>query len=387
MKKINYNRHSIDKKDISSVISALKSDYLTKGPKIKEFEKALKIKFKAKYCSLVSNGTAALHLTGLALGWKKNDLILSSPITFLAGPNSAVYSNAKPDFVDIDEKTYNISVPELQKKIDKLISLKKRVKAVIVTDYAGQPSDWKNLRILANRYKFILINDNCHSIGAKYFNDLGYAAKYADIVIHSYHAIKNITTGEGGAIFSRNKKFINKINSLKSHGLEKIKSRNSFNSTWPYQMFNLGFNYRITDFQCALGITQLQKLGKFVKKRNQIAKIYRENLSNIKNLTLPHVEPNITHAYHLFPIKINFNKIDISKETIIKKFRKYNINLQVHYFPVHLQPFYKKKYNFKRNSFPKAEGFYESALSLPIYYDLKKNQILKIVTILKKILR
>ncbi len=387
MIKINYNRHFIDAKDINSVVSSLKSDYLTKGPKINEFEKALKIKFKAKYCSLVANGTAALHLTGIALGWKKNDIILSSPITFLAGPNSVVYSNARPDFVDIDEKTYNISIHELEKKILKLKLLKKKIKAVIATDYAGQPCDWKSLRKLANRHKFTLINDNCHSIGAKYFNNLGYAAKYADVVIHSYHAIKNITTGEGGAIFSKNKKFINKINSLKSHGLEKIQSKNGLNSTWPYQMLNLGFNYRITDFQCALGISQLKKLEKFVTKRNQIAKIYRKNLSNIKNLTLPHIEPNISHAYHLFPIKVDFKNIKISKETILRKFRKYNINLQVHYFPVHLQPFYKKKFNFRQNSFPCAENFYKSTLSLPIYYNLKTKEINKIASILKKLIK
>lgn len=387
MKKINYNKHYIDNKDLNSVISSLKSNYLTQGPKIKEFENALKKKFKANYCSLVSNGTAALHLTGIALGWRKNDIIISSPITFLAGPNSAVYSNATPDFVDIDEKTYNISIVDLEKKINKLKSSQKNIKAVIATDYAGQPCDWKNLRKLADKYKFYLINDNCHSIGAKYFDNIGYASKYADVVIHSYHAIKNITTGEGGAVFSNNKKFINKINSLKTHGLEKIKLKTTHNSVWPYSMTDLGFNYRITDFQCALGISQLKKLSMFLKRRNEIAKIYNKNLENIENLTLPHVKPNIFHAYHLFPIKINFKKIAISKEKLLKTFKKYNINLQIHYFPVHLQPFYRKKFKFKKNSFPKAEDFYMSTVSLPIFYTLKDLQIYKIIKLLKKLVK
>ena len=387
MKKINYNKHYIDSKDLNSVISSLKSDYLTQGPKIKEFESALKKKFKAKYCSLVSSGTAALHLTGIALGWGKNDIIISSPITFLAGPNSAVYSNAIPDFVDIDERTYNISTVDLEKKINKIKSSQKIIKAVIATDYAGQPCDWKNLRKLADKYKFYLINDNCHSIGAKYFGNIGYASKYADVVIHSYHAIKNITTGEGGAIFSNNKQFINKVNSLKTHGLEKIKFATNQNSSWPYNMTDLGFNYRITDFQCALGISQLKKLSTFLKRRNEIAKIYNKNLINIENLILPHVEPNIFHAYHLFPIKINFKKIKISKEKLLKIFKKHNINLQIHYFPVHLQPFYRKKFKFKKNSFPKAENFYISTVSLPIFYTLKNWQIYKIISLLKKIVK
>ena len=387
MKKINYNKHYIDKKDINSVISSLKSNHLTQGPKIKEFENALKKKFKAKYCSLVSNGTAALHLTGIALGWKKSHIIISSPITFLAGPNSVVYSNATPGFVDIDEKTYNINIDDLEKKINKLKSSKKKIKAVIATDYAGQPCDWKNLRKLADKYKFYLINDNCHAIGAKYFGNIGYASKYADVVIHSYHAIKNITTGEGGAVFSNNKKFINKINSLKSHGLEKIKLKTNHNSAWPYNMTDLGFNYRITDFQCALGISQLKKLSIFLRRRNEIAKIYNENLANMKNLILPYVKPNIFHAYHLFPIKINFKKIAISKEKLLKTFKKHNINLQIHYFPVHLQPFYRKKFKFKKNSYPKAEDFHTSTVSLPIFYALKDFQIYKIIKLLKRLVK
>ena len=305
----------------------------------------------------------------------------------MAGPNSVIYSGATPDFVDIDETTYNINTFDLEKKIKKLKLLGKNIKAVIATDYAGQPCDWKTLRKLADKYRLHLINDNCHAIGAKYFGNIGYASKYADVVIHSYHAIKNITTGEGGAVFSNNKKIINKINSLKTHGLKKIKSKKYYNSAWPYNMVDLGFNYRITDFQSALGLSQLKKLDKFIKRRNKIAKIYYKGLENIDNLILPRVKLNILHAYHLFPVQINFKKIKISKEKLLKTFRKYNINLQIHYFPIHLQPYYIKKFKFEQNSFPKAENFYRSTVSLPIFYTLKNWQVKKIIRLLKKLIR
>ncbi len=386
MKIINYNSHYIDKKDILSVAKVLQKEKITQGKKAKQFEKKICKIFKSKYCSVVSNGTAALHLSALALNFNKNDIVISSPITFLAGPNSVMYCGAKPFFVDINHKTYNIDVDKLEKKLVEFNLKKKKIKALIATDYAGQPCDWKKLKKLSIKYKFFLINDNCHAIGAKYDGDIGYAAKYADIVIHSYHAAKNITTGEGGAVLTNNKKIYEKIEIFKNHGLIKT-NKKTLNPNWPYEMHELGFNYRLTDFQCALGISQLSKLKKFVKKRQEIAIKYYKKLKNFPNIVLPYLEKNISHSFHLFPITINFKNYNFNKNKLINFFRKKKIYLQSHYFPIYLQPFYKKKLKLKKNFLRNSEKYFESTVSLPIYLKLKDKEINYIVKLLKNKLK
>ena len=383
MNMINYGKHFIDNKDIISVKKVLKSDWLTQGPIVKKFESSLKFFFKAKYCCAVSSGTAALHLAGLALGWKKGDIVLTTPITFLASSNSILYSSATPSFVDIDNSTYNINLNLLEKKIEKLNSFSKKVVAIVVTDYAGNPCDWQKLKKIVLKYNIKLINDNCHAIGASYNNDKGYAAKYADVVTHSYHPVKNITTGEGGAILTNNKKIFEKINILRSHGITKNpnKMRNN-HGPWYYEMHELGYNYRISDIQCALGISQLKKINKFVKRKKQIAKIYNSEFSNRNIFTTPKVDKNSQHAYHLYPLLINFDNLN-QKKKMFKFLYKNNINLQVHYIPIHLQPYYKKKYGLKKGDFPIAERFYEREVSLPIYFSLKRNEISRVIKNIK----
>lgn len=384
---INYNSHYIDNDDINAVISSLRSKKITQGEENKLFEEKIKSVFKTKYCSVVSSGTAALHLCSLALGFKKNDIVISSPITFLAGPNSVNYCNATIDFVDIDERTYNLDVNKLEQKIKFYKKRKKNIKAVIATDYAGQPCDWRKLKSLSKKYKFYLINDNCHAIGAKYLNDIGYASKFADLVIHSYHAVKNITTGEGGSVLTNNRNLYKKIESLKSHGLVKINKKKAENPNWPFLMKYLGFNYRITDFQCALGISQLKKLNKFLIKRKKIANIYTRSLKNLENLKIPYISKECDHGYHLYPVLINFDNTKINKKELINKFKKKGINLQIHYYPIHLQPYYKKKFKFRKGDFPIAEKFFSQVLSLPIYFRLKDNEIYKITRFLENILK
>ena len=291
---ISYGKQYIDSKDISAVRKVLLSDWLTQGPLISKFEFELKKYFGAKYCSVVSNGTAALHLAGLALGWKKGDIILTSPISFLATSNCILYSGATPDFIDIDKTNYNIDTNKLEEKLKKIKSSSKKVVAVVATDYAGNPCNWKYLKQLASKYNFILINDNCHAIGATYYNNKSYAVKYADIVTHSYHPVKNITTGEGGAILTNNKEIFEKINTLRSHGIEKkSKEKLSRKGLWYYEMHELGYNYRITDIQCALGISQLKKINKFIKRKREIAKIYDEQFSKDSIFKIPKVEKKL----------------------------------------------------------------------------------------------
>ena len=379
---INYSKQYIDNRDIAAVVKTLKSDFITQGNKIIEFEKNLNNYFGSKYCSVVSNGTMALYLLSKALGWKKNDHIICSPISFLAASNSVLFSKATPIFVDIDYETGNLSAELVEKKIHQLKKKNKKVKAIIVTDYGGLPADWKNFKKIKKKYKLKLINDNCHSIGAKYYGKKEYAIKYADYVIHSYHAVKNITTGEGGSVLTNDKKVYEKINLLRSHGVVK----KNLISPWYQEMITFGFNCRITDFQCALGISQLKKLNKVLKKKKLLAKKYIEKISFIKNIEFPLINKKKEHAFHLFPVKINFKNLKIDKSKFFNLMRKKGVNLQVHYIPIYMQPYYKKNFKTNLNDLKISKKFYDNVISLPIYYSLTHNKIIKIVNLIKSIL-
>ena len=366
---ISYGKQTIDEDDVKIVSTALKSKLLTGGEYVKKFEKELSIKFGSKYCISVANGTAALHLVAKALKWSKNDIIITTPITFLATPNSVLYVGATLDFVDIDSQTNNIDVDKLEYKILDLIKKNKKISAVIAVDYAGHPCEWKKLSKLSKQYKFKLINDNCHALGASYLNNSKYASKYADIVTQSFHPTKNITTGEGGAILTNSTNIFRKISILRNHGMitnAKIKKKLGH---WIYQMNELGYNYRLSDIHSALGINQLRKLDKFIKKRNLIASIYDQAFKNHNNFQIPIKLDNIQHAYHLYPLKINFKSLKV-KKLFFNYMLKNSINLQVHYIPIFLQPYYKKKFNFNKNEFPEAITFYKKEVSLPIYPSL-----------------
>jgi len=376
---INYGKHYIDKDDINSVVRVLKSEFLTQGPNIELFENKLKKFFKSKYVICTSSGTAALHLCGLALNWNKKDLILASPLTFVASTNAALYLGAKVQLVDINKDTYNIDINKLKIKLSELKKKRKKVNTVIVTDYAGQPSDWPKLKALSKKYNFHLINDNCHAIGSKLLNDRGYAVKYADLVCHSYHPVKNITTAEGGSVLTNNKILHDKIKILRSHGIVRNKIK-----PWKYSIDILGYNYRLTDIQSALGISQLKKIGIFIKRKKQIAKIYDKKFKNSELFEIPKVHYNVSHSYHLYPLKINFEKLKINKDQFLKKLRSIGINLQVHYIPIYHFKLYKIK---NKKNFPNTEKFYDQVVSLPIYYSLKSYQVMFVVKSILKIIK
>ena len=376
---INYGRQYIDSDDVKAVLRVLKSDWLTQGPQIQKFENSLKAYFNSNYCTVLSSGTAALHLAVLTLGWNKEDIIITTPISFLATSNCILYCGATPSFVDIESKYFTIDVEKLEQKIKLFKKREKKIVGIIATDYAGHPCDWKSLRKIADRYGLKLINDNCHALGAQIDNDKGYAIKYADLVTHSYHPVKNITTGEGGSILTNNKYLDKKIKSLRSHGVDQ-----NTKNLWFYEMKDLGFNYRISDIQCTLGITQLKKINKFLKRRNEVAKMYNKAFSNDMRFKIPGMEKNYTHAYHLYPLQINFDILKISKKILFKKMREKKINLQVHYIPTHIQPYYKKNFNFKIGDFPIAEKFYNREVSLPMYFSLKDKEIKTVIKYIKK---
>jgi UDP-4-amino-4,6-dideoxy-N-acetyl-beta-L-altrosamine transaminase len=371
-----YGHQTIDASDIKEVVRTLKGDWLTQGPAVQKFETALCSKFGSSYASAVSSGTAGLHLIALGLGWKKNDIVITTPITFLASANCAVYAGAIPDFVDIDEKTYTIDPQKLEEKIELYRQQNKKVKAVVAVDYAGNPCDWEALKYLQKIYGFQLVNDYCHALGAEYKNDFHYAAKYADAVNLSFHPVKHITTGEGGAILATDEALDTKIKTLRTHGITKDKNILEKNDgPWYYEMHEIGFNYRLTDFQCALGLSQLKKLKSFISKRKQIAKYYDKVFGQDGRFIIPAATKEAKHSYHLYPLQIKFGELNISKKEFFLKMRKKNIFLQVHYVPVHLQPFYRKNYGFKLGDFPIAEKFYERELSIPIYPSLEEKDL------------
>ena len=377
---IPYGKQSIDQSDIDAVVKVLKSDWITQGSAVETFENDLNNYFGSKHACAVSNGTAALHLTGPALGWQPGDIVITTPITFLATANCIIYAGATPDFVDIDPVSYTIDPNQVENKIKAHRNKGKKVKTVIGVDFAGHPCDWKALRYIADKYDLQLVNDNCHAMGALYLGDKQYAMKYADVVTQSYHPVKHITTGEGGVVLTNDPVIDEKVRCLRTHGmtnaLDKLENNDG---PWYYEMHEVGFNYRITDFQCALGSSQVKKLDYFVEKRREIAKKYDEAFSCINNFTIPQTNSSIDHSYHIYSLQINFNELDLTKVKLFEKMKQSGIKLQVHYIPVHMQPFYQKNYGFNTGDFSVSENFYRNEVSLPIYPDLSTDDISSVV--------
>ncbi|MBD1155073.1 DegT/DnrJ/EryC1/StrS family aminotransferase [Pelagibacterales bacterium SAG-MED18] len=366
---INYGNQSVGKEEISVLKKVLKSNNLTQGPYIELFEKKLCSFFGSKFCVSFSSGTSALYSLGKALGWSKKDYIITTPTSFLATSNCIEFCNANTEFVDINRDCPTINVNEIKKRFFELKKKQKKVAAIIAVDYSGIPCDWKELKKFSRKYKVKLINDNCHAMGTKYYGDMKYAIKYADYVVQSFHPVKTITTGEGGAVLTNDKKVNKSLKLFRNHCI--IKSKTKF---WDYNIKQIGFNFRLTDLQCAIGITQIKKIQQFLKLRRKISKLYNKLLSSNKNLILPRVDKTFTSAHHLYPIqikKLTYKK----KQQMFNFFKKKGFQLQVHYKPIILQEYYKKKYKLNPNLYRNAINFYKLSFSAPIYPGLKKKNI------------
>jgi UDP-4-amino-4,6-dideoxy-N-acetyl-beta-L-altrosamine transaminase len=372
---IRYGSHTISRQDIKSIEKVLKKNFLTQGPQIKKFENKLMEKFGAKYCSAVSSGTAALHLAVKSLSLPEKSKIVTTPLTFVATSNSIIMNGYNPELVDIDSRSYTIDVNKLEYKLKK----DKKIKAIIAVDYAGNTCDWESLNFIKKKYNIKLLNDNCHAIGTRYKGSTKYACKFADVVTQSYHPVKAITTAEGGSVLTNNKEIFEKVNLFRNHGINRNKNLLKKKGAWFYEIKNLGYNYRLSDLQCALGISQLKNLTNFISSRRKVAKIYDKEFLNVDKLQIPLARKNCYHSYHLYPLLIDFNQIKIDKKTFFLKMQSKGIYMQVHYLPIHYHDFYKKRFKLKKGDFPIAENFYEKEVSIPIYPSLKKKEVHEVV--------
>jgi perosamine synthetase len=360
---IQYGKQNINKEDIKCVVDVLKSDWLTQGPKVKEFEDALAHYCGSKYAVVCSNGTAALHLAYLTAGLKKGDEVITTPNTFVATSNMLLAVGAKPVFCDIRLDTYNID----ENKIEKTVT--KKTKAIVPVHFAGQSCEMEKIKQIAKKNNLIVIEDACHALGAEYKGVKVGSCKYSDMTVFSFHPVKPITTGEGGAILTNNKSYYQKLLTLRSHGIHKDRSGKNV-------MTELGYNYRMTDLQAALGISQLKRLDKFIKKRQQVVKWYEGELKNIKEIILPfEIEENLS-GWHLYVIRVKNPKL---RDNLFKFFHKNGICVNFHYPAVCSHPHY------RRNGYKKAiknmEIYQRSCITLPCYTQLDRNKI-KFITVI-----
>lgn len=369
---ISYGRQYISEEDVLAVVETLQSDYLTQGPKISEFEKDFATYCGSHYACMVSNGTAALHLCAMALGIKPGDKVITSPITFVASANGFRYEGAEIVFCDIDSQTYCLDLNKLEMLLK--ASPKGTYKAVVPVDFAGYPIDEERLRRLADEYEFSIVVDACHAPGGSFIDSNGDKqmvgnCKFADLTVFSFHPVKHIATGEGGAITTNKKELYDKVALYRTHGITKNPDFLTKNDGgWYYEMQELGYNYRITDIQATLGISQLRRLDWSIQRRNEIAQKYDDSFKNLPIKT-PFRNKNIRHAFHLYVIQVDADK----RKGLYDFLRENNIFSQVLYIPAHTMPYY-KSLGWKEGDFPVAEDYYSKCLALPMFPSLTEEE-------------
>jgi perosamine synthetase len=374
---IPYGRQFIDEDDIRAVTEVLRSDWLTTGPKVAEFEQAVADYVGAKYAVAVSNGTAALHAAMYAIDIKRGDEVIVPPITFAATANCIVYQGGIPVFADVDPDTLLIEPAKVEEKITE------KTRAIIGVDYAGQPCDWDRLRGIADRYKLKLIADGCHAIGAKYKGRR--VGSLADMTIFSFHPVKHITTGEGGMVTTDNTSLAERIRIFRNHGITSDHRQREEKCSWFYEMVDLGFNYRLSDLQCALGISQLRKIRQWIRRRQEIARLYDTAFYDFSAIKPLAVRPDISHAYHLYVIMLNPEKLKAPRHKIFSALRQEGLGVNVHYFPVHLHQFIRRQFHTMPGLCPVAEAAYERLISLPLFPAMKENHIQAVIEAVSKV--
>lgn len=368
---IPYGRQCIDQEDMHSVLEALSSDYLTTGPKVAEFENALAHKVGTAYAVAVNSGTAALHCAMYGLGIGPGDEVIVPSITFAATANCVVYRGGIPVFADVDPHTLLLDPEKAEAKITA------RTKALIGVDYAGQPCDWDALHALACRHNLSLVADSCHALGAAYKGRN--AGTLADVTAFSFHPVKHITTGEGGMVTTNSRETAQRMRQFRNHGISADHHTRAQEGTWCYDMVDLGFNYRITDFQCALGISQLKKLDAFLHRRREIAAWYSQALLDADRVAPLALNKNVQHAYHLFVVAVQGTHPADRRRRLFEHLRQAGILVNVHYIPVHLHTYYRHHYETAPGQCPSAEDAYNRIVSLPIHPGMRDSEVARVI--------
>jgi len=384
---IPYGRQEITEADIAEVEKVLRSDFLTQGPTTPKFEQAVTNYCGVKHAIAVNSATSALHIACLALNLGPGDWLWTSPNTFVASANCGRYCGADIDFVDINPKTYNMCVEALSEKLFKADKLGKLPKIVVPVHFAGQPCDMPAIYDLSKRYGFKIIEDASHAIGASYNKIKVGSCTHSDITVFSFHPVKIITTAEGGMALTNNKDIADKISRLRTHGITKDKKKmeeRPKNEIWNYQQIELGFNYRMNDLQAALGLNQMKRLDQYIKRRHKIAEHYDIKLKNLPLIT-PWQLPYVYSSYHLYPILIKDNLSPKTQRQVYDELIKNNIMVNLHYIPVHRQPYY-ENLGFKKNDFPIAEKLHKEIISIPIYPSIQVEQQDYVLETLKKVI-
>lgn len=371
---LSYGQQWIDEEDIQAVVEALRSPYITQGPKIDEFEKIVAEYVGAKYAIVFSNGTAALHGACFAAGISEGDEVITTPITFAASSNCVLYCGGKPIFVDIDENTYNID-PKLIRD-----AITPRTKAIIPVDFTGQPVDMDLISEIAQEHQLVVIEDAAHSLGATYKGKK--VGTLADMTMFSFHPVKHITTAEGGIIVTDSAEYAEKLRLFRSHG---IKSSPSVDEPWFLEMHELGYNYRMTDLHASLGISQMKKIDDFVTRRREIANIYNEEFSKLEGLKIPQQLDDTNSSWHLYSVSLDLDRLKVGRKEIFEALRAENIGVHVHYKPVYLHPYY-QNLGYERGICPVAENWYNSALTIPIFPKMTVEDIDSVILGVKKVL-
>lgn len=359
---IPYGRQSINEQDIEAVVNVLKSDYLTTGPKIAEFERKVADYTGAKYAVAIANGTAALHAACYAAGIGEGDEVITTPITFAASSNCVLYCGGTPVFADINPETYNISSVDIERKITS------KTKAIIAVHFTGQPCEMEQIHEIADKHNLIVIEDGAHALGAVYKGKR--VGALSDMTTFSFHPVKHITTGEGGMILTDNPKLYERLKLFRTHGITREKNLLTKNDgPWYYEQLDLGFNYRITDIQCALGTSQMDRLPEFLEKRKKIAERYNEAFAGNNQIQLPYQKEGCDNAWHLYVIRVKNG----NRKEVFEKLRAAGIGVNVHYIPVYQHPYY-RSHGYAQVICPNAEEYYKECISLPMYPDLKEEE-------------
>jgi perosamine synthetase len=372
-----YGRQSVDEADIQAVVEVLRSDWLTTGPKVAEFEEAFASRVGAAHAVSFSSGTAALHAAAFAAGLKSGDEAITTPLTFAATANCVLYQGATPVFADVRGDTLNLDPEQLEKKISA------RARAILPVDYAGHPADLRSILEIARRHKLVVIEDACHALGAEYCGRR--VGSIADMTVFSFHPVKHITTGEGGMVATNDAQFAETLRRFRNHGISSDARQRQSAGQWHYEMVLLGFNYRLPDIVCALGIQQLKKLDANLARRREIAARYAAAFREIPGVAPPTVRAEANPAWHLYPIRLELERLRVGRAEVFRALRAENIGVNVHYIPVHLHPYYRERFGYKGGEFPVAEDAYERLISLPMFHGMSDQDVDDVVQAVSKI--